>query len=71
MKTGFKKPSNLSEKTRNPQVKKLKLPLLTGGSFCLFPDQIFEQVSKLRSLELMERYFGIKHSCKTYCSIAL
>lgn len=32
--------------------------------------RIFEPASKLRSLELMERYFGIKHSRKTYYKIA-
>ncbi len=32
--------------------------------------RIFEPASKLRSLELMERYFGIRHSRKTYYKIA-
>ncbi len=32
--------------------------------------RIFEPASKLRSLELTERYFGIKHSRKTYYKIA-
>lgn len=32
--------------------------------------RIFEPASKLRSLELMEHYFGIKHSRKTYYKIA-
>ena len=32
--------------------------------------RIFEPASKLRSLELMERYFGIKHTRKTYYRIA-
>lgn len=32
--------------------------------------RIFEPASKLRSLELMERYFGIKHSRKSYYRIA-
>lgn len=32
--------------------------------------RIFEPASKLRSLELMERYFNIKHSRKTYYKIA-
>ena len=31
---------------------------------------IFEPASKLRSLELMEGYFGIRHSRKTYYKIA-
>lgn len=32
--------------------------------------RIFEPASKLRSLELMERYFGIHHSRKTYYKLA-
>ncbi|MBX3255927.1 MAG: IS1634 family transposase [Chitinophagaceae bacterium] len=32
--------------------------------------RIFEPASKLRSLELMEQFFGIKHSRKTYYKIA-
>lgn len=32
--------------------------------------RIFEPASKLRSLELMERFFGIKHSRKSYYRIA-
>lgn len=32
--------------------------------------RIFEPASKLRSLELLEKYFGIKHSRKSYCKIA-
>lgn len=36
----------------------------------LVASRIFEPASKLRSLELMERYFGIKHSRKTYYKIA-
>jgi len=32
--------------------------------------RIFEPASKLRSLELMEQFFGIKHSRKTYYNIA-
>ena len=32
--------------------------------------RIFEPASKLRSLELMEQFFGIKHSRKTYYQIA-
>ena len=32
--------------------------------------RIFEPASKLRSLELMERFFGISHSRKTYYKIA-
>jgi transposase len=32
--------------------------------------RIFEPASKLRSLELMEQFFGVKHSRKTYYKIA-
>jgi hypothetical protein len=32
--------------------------------------RIFEPASKLRSLELLEQYFGIRHSRKTYYNIA-
>lgn len=32
--------------------------------------RIFEPASKLRSLELMEQFFGIKHSRKSYYKIA-
>jgi transposase len=41
-------------------------PLLTD----LVIMRIFEPASKLRSLELMEQYFGIKHSRKSYYKIA-
>lgn len=41
-------------------------PLLSDLSIV----RIFEPASKLRSLELMERYFGIKHSRKSYYRIA-
>ena len=36
----------------------------------LVTTRIFNPASKLRSLELMEEYFGIKHSRKTYYKIA-
>jgi hypothetical protein len=32
--------------------------------------RIFEPASKLRSLELLEKYFGIKHARKSYYKIA-
>jgi len=32
--------------------------------------RIFEPASKLRSLELMEQFFGMKHSRKSYYKIA-
>jgi hypothetical protein len=44
MKTGSEKAIQfIQRKTRNPQVKKLKLPLSTGGSFCFndFEKNIF------------------------------
>lgn len=44
-----------------------RLPLLLKD---LVTIRIFEPASKLRSLELIEQFFGIKHSRKTYYSIA-
>lgn len=43
------------------------LPLLLND---LVTMRIFEPASKLRSLDLMEQYFGIKHSRKSYYKIA-
>lgn len=43
------------------------LPLLLND---LVTMRIFEPASKLRSLELMEQFFGIKHSRKSYYKIA-
>lgn len=44
-----------------------ELPVLLND---LVTIRIFEPASKLRSLELMEQFFGIKHSRKTYYKIA-
>jgi transposase len=44
-----------------------ELPLLLND---LVTMRIFEPASKLRSLELMEQFFGIKHSRKSYYRIA-
>lgn len=43
------------------------LPLLLNNLVAM---RIFEPASKLRSLELMKQFFGIKHSRKTYYKIA-
>ncbi len=43
------------------------LPVLLNDLVAI---RIFEPASKLRSLELMEHFFGIKHSRKTYYKIA-
>lgn len=43
------------------------LPLLLNDLVAI---RIFEPASKLRSLELMEQFFGIEHSRKTYYKIA-
>jgi transposase len=43
------------------------LPVLLNDLVAI---RIFEPASKLRSLELMEQYFGISHSRKTYYKIA-
>ena len=43
------------------------LPPLLNDLVCI---RIFEPASKLRSLELMEKYFGIKHGRKSYYKIA-
>ena len=43
------------------------LPMLLND---LVTMRIFEPASKLRSLELMEQFFGIRHSRKTYYKIA-
>jgi len=43
------------------------LPLLLND---LVTIRIFEPASKLRSLELMEQFFGVRHSRKTYYKIA-
>jgi hypothetical protein len=43
------------------------LPLLLNDLVAI---RIFETASKLRSLELMEQFFGIEHSRKTYYKIA-
>ena len=43
------------------------LPVLLNDLVAI---RIFEPASKLRSLELMEQFFGIKHSRKTYYKIA-
>lgn len=44
-----------------------KLPPLLNDLVCM---RIFEPASKLRSLELLEQYFGISHSRKSYYKIA-
>ncbi|MDP3180242.1 MAG: IS1634 family transposase, partial [Bacteroidota bacterium] len=44
------------------------LPVLLNDLVAI---RIFEPASKLRSLELMEQFFGISHSRKTYYKIAL
>jgi hypothetical protein len=43
------------------------LPPLLNDLVCI---RIFEPASKLRSLELMEQFFGLKHSRKSYYRIA-
>jgi transposase len=43
------------------------LPVLLNDLVAI---RIFEPASKLRSLELMEQFFGVKHSRKTYYKIA-
>ena len=49
---------------------KIGLDNLPGLLRDLVTIRIFEPASKLRSLELMAQYFGIKHSRKTYYKIA-
>jgi transposase len=44
-----------------------ELPVLLNDLVLM---RIFEPASKLRSLELMEHYFGVKHSRKSYYKIA-
>jgi transposase len=44
-----------------------ELPVLLNDLVLM---RIFEPASKLRSLELMEQYFGVKHSRKSYYRIA-
>ncbi len=48
----------------------LKLDTLPALLNDLVAIRIFEPASKLRSLELMEQFFGISHSRKTYYKIA-
>lgn len=58
----------------NSQINALQDGIGLGNLPALLKDlitiRIFEPASKLRSLELMERYFGICHSRKTYYKLA-
>lgn len=54
-------------RTIQEQIKRDDLPSLLNDLVAI---RIFEPASKPRSLELMERFFGIKHSRKTYYKMA-